>query len=224
MCVFCIPEAFPGLARKAVLQIPPRPPIPPRLPLYTIHPPLSYLQSTLAKLSASIDSKTLTENLNPLAATHTRKGGGGPSSALKVCQLATPCPSFRAKREIPLSSHLAARSPWPKSQGHSSPFCARAHKLGTPVSPQPQSPHTLPHGFRHTWGWGSRHPPSLQVLLQIVPFRAQGRRVPQRDVSRGGRRRGARCAWRCAARQERAGCRFRVCAARPERKERRGCR
>ena len=76
MCVFCIPEAFPGLARRAVLLIPPGPPVPPRLPLYTSHPPLSHLQSTLAKPFANVDSTTLTENSNPLAATLTRNGGG----------------------------------------------------------------------------------------------------------------------------------------------------
>src|SRR5579859_1457523 len=78
MCVFCIPEAFPELAHRAVLPIPPRPPIPRRLPLYTSRPPLSHSQSTLASLSASADSKTLTENSNPLAATLTKKRGGGP--------------------------------------------------------------------------------------------------------------------------------------------------
>jgi hypothetical protein len=66
------------LARRAVLLIPPRPPVPPQLPLYKTSLPLSPLESTLLRLSPSADSKRLTKNLNPLAATLTKKGEGGP--------------------------------------------------------------------------------------------------------------------------------------------------
>jgi hypothetical protein len=78
MCAFCIRPLSGRIARRAVLLILPGSPVPPRLPLYTSHPPLSLLQSTLVRLSASADSKTLTKNSNPLAATLTKNGGGGP--------------------------------------------------------------------------------------------------------------------------------------------------
>jgi len=170
MCVFCSPEAFPGLARRAVLLIPPIHLVPPQLPLYTSHPPLSLLQSTLARLSANVDSTTLTKNSNPLAATLTKKGSrGSPLSPTKfVNSLLLVCHFERSEKSLcpPISplvhpgrSRRVTRHRFAHVHTNSTRPCRR-----NPILLIRFRTVSVTHG-----GVGVAPPRSFQVLLHLFP-------------------------------------------------------
>jgi hypothetical protein len=156
-------------ARRAVLLIPPRPPVSPRLPLYSSHTPLNLLQSTLASLSASVDSKTLTKNSNPLAATLTKKGGGGPLFRLQ---------SLPTRYSLSVISSEARNLSAVPSR-HSFTLAEVAGSLVTVLRTHTQTRHArvaatpIPScasaRFPSHMGVGVVPPPSFQVLLQSLP-------------------------------------------------------
>src|SRR5579863_9249638 len=70
--------------RRAVLQIPPRPPVPPRLPLYKNRHSLTRSESTLLQVLIPLHFISFISN------TYKKSGGGTPSSSPKVSQLVNP--------------------------------------------------------------------------------------------------------------------------------------
>ncbi len=70
--------------RRAVLQIPSKSSVPPRLPLYKSRPPLTLLESTLLQVLIPLDFISYRIN------TYKKPGGGCPSQDAKVSQLVTP--------------------------------------------------------------------------------------------------------------------------------------
>jgi|HubBroStandDraft_6_1064221.scaffolds.fasta_scaffold59123_4 hypothetical protein len=69
--------------RRAVLQIPPKPPVPPGLPLYKYSHQLTRPESTLPQVLIPLNFISFISN------TYTKPGGGPPSSSPKVWQLVT---------------------------------------------------------------------------------------------------------------------------------------
>src|SRR5579863_7716605 len=74
--------------RRAVLQIPPKPPVPPRLPFYKNRYSLTRPESTLPQVLIPLHFISFISN------TYKKPGGGTPSSSPKVWQLVTPSPLF----------------------------------------------------------------------------------------------------------------------------------
>jgi hypothetical protein len=165
----CIRPFSGGLARRAVLLIPPRPPVPRRLPLYTSHPPLNHLQSTLVRLSASVDSKMLTKNLNPLPATLTKNRGGGPffrpQSLSTRYSLSVISSEARNLSAVP-SRHSFTLAEVVESLVTVLRTCTQtrhARVAATPISSYASA------RFPSHMGVGVARPPSFQVLLQPLP-------------------------------------------------------
>src|SRR5579863_2426499 len=74
--------------RRAVLQIPPKPSVPPGLPLYKSRHSLTPSESTLTQVLIPLHFISFISN------TYKKPGGGTPSSSPKVWQLVTPSPQF----------------------------------------------------------------------------------------------------------------------------------
>lgn len=90
MQALCLPEAFPGYARRTVLPISPQSSTPDQLPFYKVSQHLNPLESTLPNAVASVHSKRLTPSIDSFRInTYEKQGEGVPSSSPKVCQLVT---------------------------------------------------------------------------------------------------------------------------------------
>src|ERR1700688_2411666 len=83
-----------------VLQIPPKPPVPPGLPLYKSRHSLTRPESTLPQVLIPLHFISFISN------TYKKPGGGDPSSSPKVWQLVTP-------RRALHGPHRKARNPNP---------------------------------------------------------------------------------------------------------------
>src|SRR6185437_2590826 len=91
--------------RRAVLQIPPKPPVPSGLPLYKSRYLRTPSESTL--LQVLIPLHFISSRIN----TYKKPGGGTPSSNPKVWQLVIPSPS--PKSVIPSAANLLFPLPSP---------------------------------------------------------------------------------------------------------------
>jgi hypothetical protein len=159
--------------RRAVLQIPPKPPVPPRLPLYKSHHSLTRLESTLPQVLIPL-------HFISFIGKFTRNREGGPLlPAPKFCNSSPLLPnlSFRAQRGIRcflLPSLclclITSLHPWP---------------LRATATPQPVFFHALTHTSRRNGGWVimvdqvgqpilavSSILPSLHPQLPVRPFSA----------------------------------------------------
>jgi hypothetical protein len=108
--------------RRAVLQIPTKPPVPSGLPLYKNCHSLTRLESTL--LQVLIPRRFISFISN----TYRKQGGGTPSSSPKVLQLVTPSPQPVNTPALRIEGS-AARNPLFPSPSPSSPYIVTSLRL-----------------------------------------------------------------------------------------------
>ncbi len=138
--------------RRAVLQSPAKPPVPPGLPLYKNRHSLTRPESTLLQLLIPLHFISFISN------TYKKPGGGTPSSTSKVCQLVTPSSKFvipSEARNLLFPPSVALSLP---HYLFTSPASGPTHKL-----PQPQSPLCFTSQFP-VYPWGRSTAPSPPVI------------------------------------------------------------